>query len=331
MRILVLVVMVVSLGMVGQAWGTDTCADLPAWHAYKDLDCDERGGADVCTDCTYDGDDYVCCYGANGDSDDLIVLVELAGSPYAYGTLDVDGVGEVDFCCDYEELGTTSAIDVRIFPDYGDDIVCLQEFDNGSCIDEVEGLQVWDAAAYVEDVGGLDEIYTCPSGTYADDVDGGNDDDIIETYGGDDVVDGGGGIDTIRTGDDHDTVDGGDQADDIRGGSGEDVIDGGSGGDTIRGDADDDTLRGGNDGDSIHGGTDADDIVGDAGVDYLGGNDGDDCICGGSNGTGANADGSLDTINGDADTDTCYWMTAEGESPSNCEGGASTANCPCAP
>ena len=332
-RIWVLVVMVMSVGMVGQAWGTDTCDDLPAWHPYDELDCDVRGGSDVCTSCTYDGDDYVCCYGSNGNAADLIVLVELAGSPYAYGTLDVDGGGEVDFCCDYEELGTTSAIDVRIFPDYGDDIVCLQEFDNGSCIDEVEGLQVWGAAAYVEDVGGLDEIYTCPSCTEADYIDAGNDRDIIYTYGGEDTVLGGGGDDTIRVGDGSDFVDAGAGADIVGGGDGSDTLEGGDNSDTIHGDAGIDIIRGGDHGDSLFGGTEGDEMVGDAGVDYVAGGDGDDCVCGGSYGTsGENSDSSADVIKGEGtgDWDYCYWWSAEGDVKYGCEDGEESEDCPCA-
>jgi len=260
----------------------------------------------------------------------VFILVELAGNPYIYGTL-----GGTNFCCDSDDFTATSAVDATISADGGDDVICLQDSTTGSCLDEVTGMQVWGAAATINGQNGEDEIYTCPSGSYADDIDGGNDGDFIKTYGGADEIWGGGGADTIHAGDGDDTVYGEEQADIIRGGSNDDVLEGGDHGDTIDGDADADVIRGGGDGDYLYGGTGADEMVGDGGVDYLGGNDGDDCLCGGSFGIGgtSNVDSSNDTMNGDGDTDDCYYVDdyPEVDVVSNCDGGGILSDeCPCA-
>lgn len=313
-------------------------ADCPGDYGDDDddtVDCDalpyDVAGADtVCRDCDSGGNDYVCCYGPNGSyTKDVIVLIEDgSGDPYAYGTIDVGGT-DTKFCCDGTDMGTTSAVDVEIYMDNDDDVICLLDGSVGSCLNEIVGLQMWDAPAYVEGGRGDDEIHTCPSGAYSDEVLGENGHDTIYTYDGVDDIDGGIEHDTIDAGDGNDTVDGGDGNDNIVGGSGEDTLLGGPGIDTMRGGGDGDTVDGGTGADYVYGGSGSDDVRGGQDADYIGGDGGDDCLCGGEHGTGNNDDTFADTLNGNVGSDTCYYYDAEGDTVSNCTTEYDLADCYC--
>ncbi|WP_374653555.1 hypothetical protein [Dongia sp.] len=155
----------------------------------------------------------------------------------------------------------------------------------------------------------------------ADNLSGGNGDDIIDGKAGDDVLAGNDGDDDITGGAGNDSLTGGagddvlaggngdDQAfgnggdddltggagnDHVDGGAGDDSVDGGAGDDTLDGGIGDDTLYGGSGNDTVAGGAGDDDIEGNAGDDELNGGEGDDIIAGGA---------GNDTIDGGAGDD----------------------------
>lgn len=104
-------------------------------------------------------------------------------------------------------------------------------------------------------------------GDGANDITGGN---------GDDIFDGGAGNDTLKGGAGDDQLFGGLGDDTLIGGSGDDIVDGGEGNDTISGGSGDDQLMGGAGNDVISGGSGDDDITGGAGDDILTGGSGTD-------------------------------------------------------
>ncbi len=109
----------------------------------------------------------------------------------------------------------------------------------------------------------IDIAYTGdPEGDMVDNNDNsaGNNDDVIEAYGGDDTVYAG-------LGDDH-----------VDAGTGDDVVHGDGGNDTLLGMEGDDTLFGGSGDDHIEGGVGDDYIEGGDGADTVLGGDGDDII-----------------------------------------------------
>ena len=325
MRIWVLVVMVVSVGMVGQAWGT-SCDDLPAGHAFSSNYC--RG---VCYSCSGE----VCC-DYSGGLGLKITLIEYDGETYAYGQYDLES-SPTNFCCDgTNDLGTSSAVEVTITTGMSSDYICLQDADVGNCYQEISGLQYWDAPANVYPGASDDEVRTCPTGAYDDYIEAGDGNDVVFTYDGTDTIDGDGNDDTINAGDGVDYVVGGSEHDTIGGGSGNDELKGENGNDIVRGDGGEDTVWGGMGEDNVFGGADDDEVVGNSGPDFVGGDGGDDCLCGGSHGTGMNADLENDTINGNADTDDCYYVwdedeeTEEYDTVINCGGGILSDDCPCA-
>ncbi len=257
--------------------------------------------------------------------------MEYRNNPFAYGTIDFGGTG-TDFCCDGTDMGTTTAVHVIIEADGGDDVICLQDANVGDCLDELFGVQMWDATADIEGQGGADQIYTCPTGEYDDYVYGGNDGDTIKTYDGDDYIEGNGGEDEIEAGAGVDTVLGGSQLDIIAGNGGADVLEGGDEGDTIRGGAGVDKILGGGGVDTLYGGGGNDTLLGEAAADSLYGEGDDDCLCGGSAGTGLNADSSNDTLDGGAGTgDDCYFVDTypEEDALDMCEDEFESTTCSC--
>ncbi len=156
----------------------------------------------------------------------------------------------------------------------------------------------------------IDIAYTGdPEGDLVDHGDNpsGNDDDVIEAYGGDDTIHAGAGNDDVDAGSGDDTVYGqagddllhGREGDDfLHGGNGDDSIFGDEGDDTISGNAGDDMLYGGAGDDAIDGGNGDDHIEGNTGDDVLRGNAGDDTIIGGDGADlvhGGNGDDVIDT------------------------------------
>ena len=112
--------------------------------------------------------------------------------------------------------------------------------------------------------------YTQHTGSEARDVLAtGDDDDLIQLFGGDDSVTSGAGFDTIF---------GGDGNDYLNSGAGDDSIEGGQGNDSLRGWGGNDTLVGGVGNDDLQGWAGADSISGAAGDDRLIGGDGRDVL-----------------------------------------------------
>ncbi len=118
----------------------------------------------------------------------------------------------------------------------------------------------------------------------------GNNDDVIEAYGGDD---------RIRAGDGNDTVYAGDGDDYASGGKGDDTLFLGDGDDKGSGDDGDDTIYAGAGDDLLYGGKGDDTLWGGAGNDRLRGGSGDDTLntCG---------DGEADKADGGKDADTFH-------------------------
>ncbi len=156
----------------------------------------------------------------------------------------------------------------------------------------------------------IDVAYTGdPEGDMVDAGDNlaGNDDDVIEAYGGNDTVyagfgndqvDAGTGDDTVYGQDGDDTIFGGEGNDFLHGGNGSDSVYGGTGDDTVEGNGGADYLDGGAGDDVVRGGDGADIVIGDAGDDELYGNGGDDTIYGGDGSDtvyGGNGNDTIDT------------------------------------
>jgi len=140
------------------------------------------------------------------------------------------------------------------------------------------------------------------SGGGADNVSGGDGDDMItNANGAGDVIDGGAGIDNITGADSTsatltgaDNISGGDGNDIINSGSGADIVSGGNGADVINSEEGNDVVTGGEGKDVIDAGDDNDNVDAGGGNDVLGGGLGDDTLQGG--------DGD-DVITGGAGTD----------------------------
>jgi hypothetical protein len=174
-----------------------------------------------------------------------------------------------------------------------------------------------------------------PAGDGNDTVFGQQDNDLIDTSGGDeplpdagypglypsdtdpendrDSVSGGLGDDTITTGDDADTITGDDGNDVIDAGVDDDLVDGGRGNDTILGSEGDDTIDGGNGDDLIYGGLagivdvvelpDAVDLRPDNNRDSIIGGDGNDTIYGRDDDDTIDGGAGNDLIDGGIDED----------------------------
>ncbi len=118
---------------------------------------------------------------------------------------------------------------------------------------------------------GNDTIIGSPD--LADDLSGGDGDDVIQGLGGTDTLSGGDGSDMISGGLGNDQIDAGDGRDTVSGGDGTDSIFGSHGDDLLSGDVGNDTLDGG------HG---ADTLIGGDGNDLANGNFGNDQVFGDS-------------------------------------------------
>ncbi|CNE87472.1 putative hemolysin [Yersinia bercovieri] len=117
---------------------------------------------------------------------------------------------------------------------------------------------------------------------YRNQILGGSQDDIINTYDGNDSINSGAGDDIISAGGGNDYITGGAGNDTIHGGQGDDTIDGDEGNDTIHGEQGDDTIYGGEGNDTIHGGQGNNVIHGDDGDDVIYAEQGNNTIYGGN-------------------------------------------------
>ncbi len=209
--------------------------------------------------------------------------------------LPMDSEGDLPDITEINSLSSVSDPGPWMLPDFDDNQTVTLGSGGGGGLDYiVEGTAGDDLidAAYTGD----------PEGDMVDHGDNmaGNDDDVIEAYGGNDTVYAGNGNDTVSGGTGNDIIYGqagddvlnGDEGDDeIHGGNGDDTIHGGTGNDDLYGnggmdqvfgDAGDDILHGGNQADMLDGGTGDDLIYGNAGDDEITGGDGSDTVHGGN-------------------------------------------------
>jgi len=114
-------------------------------------------------------------------------------------------------------------------------------------------------------------------------IDGGAGEDQLRGADGDDQLFGGKAMDSLFGGMGDDLLDGGDHEDDLIGGAGNDTLDGGADNDTLQGGFGDDTLQGGTGQDLMNGGAGDDtlDGAGDDEADFLNGGRGDDLLIAG--------------------------------------------------
>ena len=153
---------------------------------------------------------------------------------------------------------------------------------------------------------GNDTIIGSPD--LADDLSGGDGDDVIQGLGGADTISGGDGSDMISGGLGNDQIDAGDGRDTVFGGDGTDSIFGSHGDDLLSGDAGNDTLDGGHGADTLIGG-DGDDLAnGNYGNDQVFGDSelanvlgsGNDTLIGGPNNDTLIGGGGIDFAQGDS-------------------------------
>ncbi|MFO1151924.1 MAG: Hint domain-containing protein [Alsobacter sp.] len=111
---------------------------------------------------------------------------------------------------------------------------------------------------------------------------GNDEDNFIDTDGGNDTIIGGGGSDEIYSGDGDDRANGGSGDDYLDGGEGKDTLSGGAGNDFVYGGGGADRVLGGAGDDVVDGGDGNDLVSGGAGNDNLTGGAGDDTLSGGS-------------------------------------------------
>ncbi len=314
-RFITITLATLILGVAAPAWAADDCPT-----PYDELDCNS-----VC----YYSSGEVYCSGAEGH-DTFILMEDKDDDPHIYGTRD-GGLTPYDFCCNADDLGSiTGAVTANIDTGSGNNTVCLQDSGIADCVQTIVGVQEWPAAANVTGGNYSDIVHTCPTGTYADDIDAAEGVDYVYTYDGDDIIDGGAGNDTLRGGDGGDTINGGDDSDYIYGEGDADTLSGGDEDDFIWGQGGGDFIYGGAHEDTLYGGHGPDEIVGDGQIDHLSGDAGNDCMCGGSSGVGNNNDGVLDTIDGNngTDSDDCYYVSGQ-DTITDCENPFAGNDCSC--
>ncbi len=149
----------------------------------------------------------------------------------------------------------------------------------------------------------IDDTYTGdPEGDMVDhgDNSAGNDDDVIEAYGGNDTVFAGLGNDEVH---------GGEGDDFISGGFGDDVLYGDAGDDEINGDEGNDTIYGGAGADHSEMGSGNDTFYGGDGDDWVNGDHGNDVLHGGAGNDFLRGSWGNDTIysGGDGEGDDYLW------------------------
>jgi predicted outer membrane repeat protein len=140
---------------------------------------------------------------------------------------------------------------------------------------------------------------------------GGN--DSVDALGGNDTVNGENGNDTLNGGDGNDLLNGGNGNDTVNGGGGDDVLmgavgrdslDGGEGNDSLDGGAANDTIKGGNGDDTLNGGEQGNDSLdGGAGNDLMFGGVGADTLLGGADDDTIDAGGGNDNVEGNEGAD----------------------------
>jgi len=151
----------------------------------------------------------------------------------------------------------------------------------------------------------------------ANDIRGGDGNDLIEGLGGDDPhlhggdgsdhISGGDGADELKGGNGNDTLYGDDGDDELHGQDGNDRVYGNDGNDDLRGGKGNDVLEGGADDDRLKGGDGNDYVAGGAGDDVVKGDKGDDIVEGGPGEDFLFGSGGNDILFGGADND---WIDA---------------------
>ena len=290
----------------------------------------DLGGADGVADVAVygdgDGDDTLAGFEGptdNGDGTfagldqlDVSDLFDPGGQPVNVADVtvtDTDGDGTGDAILTFPD-GTSVTLE-GISPPAADTQAWLQAM----------GIPGLPAPDYIVEGSAGDDVIDAaylgdPEGDRVDGADNasGDNDDLIEAYGGNDLVAAGEGNDSVYGGGGNDTIDGGASNDLLDGGMGEDSLLGGAGDDTLSGGADDDVLRGGIGDDSLDGGDGNDLLAGDAGNDALdggagddifSGGDGSDTILGGDGDDYAEGDDGDDAVHGGAGSDTTYGGT----------------------
>ncbi len=154
-----------------------------------------------------------------------------------------------------------------------------------------------------DEINGGDGSDTIRAGMGEDTIDGGTGADSIQGGEDDDVISGGEGSDIVKGGTGSDSIDGGDGEDRLQGKIGADTIDGGDGDDTVSGGRGTDVLSGGDGADIVGGGKGQDILDGGKGADTLKGGDGEDLIEGGDGNDSLRGEVGADTLSGGAGAD----------------------------
>ena len=140
--------------------------------------------------------------------------------------------------------------------------------------------------------------------SYADELIGTDDVNIIWGGSGNDVLSGNGGHDWLYGEAGNDVIYGGGGNDYLSGDDGNDRLEGGDGTDTLQGLAGNDQLYGGSGNDSLAGGSGDDELYGDSGADFIDGQDGNDTLDGGNDNDRLEGGSGNDTLRGGSGNDT---------------------------
>jgi Ca2+-binding RTX toxin-like protein len=160
-------------------------------------------------------------------------------SSLSSGVLTIDGTSGVDTVYVSQAVGQVLVYDGKNSNFYDVSKVKKVRIDTGAGDDTIYVGLVDNIPTTIKGGSGNDDIN---AGDENDLIDGGDGSDDIDGLGGNDYIAGGGGANDISGGKGNDTLIGGDTTDQLFGGEGNDLLDGGLGADAIYGNEDIDTV-----------------------------------------------------------------------------------------
>ncbi len=200
--------------------------------------------------------------------------------------------------------GTTYKIAVDGYNGDGGEILLTLQPDEPGEINGTDEDDLLEGTPKKDIINGFDGNDTLIGKESDDRLKGGEGDDLLQGDSGNDTLNGGENSDNLHGGDGNDILTGDDGDDFINAGPGNDQLDGGESRDEMFGGVGDDTLNGGDNGDTLNGGEGKDILTGEDGDDFMTGGAGDDQLDGGEGRDEMFGDQGDDTLNGGDNGDT---------------------------